>query len=226
MKKKRLLFVVCLIIAGLGLYLFMKPIRIVRSMDYPISNSYQDMIDQSEYVVYGYFTEFEYEWNMARDENDEPSKIFTTVGKVHDFQIEKVYKGNISKHTIKVNQGYSNTIYYDNTMPDTNDINKSTPKIIVKNELYIEPDLNKKCLLFLNYDKKYTLYYASVEPFIVTIENNGMHLNSNLIESSIKTTSYKDGLKRVEITTQYPVLQDFSNELSYNEFIELFNKIN
>ena len=221
MKNKKVLLVIVMIVCA-SIFCLTYPQKIVRSMDYPVVNSYQKMIEQSHYVVYGHFTGFNYEWNMIRDENDNPSSTFTSIGKVHNFEVEKIYKGNIKDVSIKVNQCYNDTVYYDNIMPDTSEINEGTPKVIVKDELYIEPSFTKSYLLFLDYDESYKLYYAAVEPFMVIVENDTMQLNSNLIDGNIKTSTYSNGIKSVKVETEYPQLYNFSDELTYSEFKQLF----
>lgn len=187
MKKKRLIIFLVVIFA-VGTFLYMKPTELTRVMDYPVVNSYQDMLSQSSYVVEGHFTGFNYEWNMSRDENDYPSDIYETVGKVYNFQVNTVHKGDISNKEINVNQCYSDTLYYDTVMPDTSEIDENTPKVIVEDELYIEPDLTKNVILFLDYDETYKVYYAAVEPFMVSVDDNSLIINSNLVEGSVKNS--------------------------------------
>lgn len=170
MKKKLKYIIPIVMVFGLCAYIFSRPKNIVIKYDLPIATSYHDLIEKSDIVVKGRFIGFNHEWNMARDKDNNPSDVFETIGKVDNFEITDIYKGIVKeKSIIEVNQRYSERIYYTNNdrMFDTSEINADTRRITALDQLYIEPDLTKEYILFLNYEKDYNNYYGSTQPFMV-----------------------------------------------------------
>lgn len=225
--KKLKYFIPILFVLFFAIYLLYKPQVIVSKFDLPIANSYTDLITQSEVVVKGHFTKFSHEWNMARDIDDNPSDIYETIGRVYNFEITHIYKGlakNVSN--IQVNQRYSETIYYTahNDIPDMADINKNTPKVIALDQTYIEPDLNKEYILFLNSEPTQHNYYGAVYPFMVSITNNELKLESQLMNTNgTIEKEYKVNSKNIIIRSEYGRINDFSNEMNFNQFENLFH---
>lgn len=223
--KKKIIIIFLLMVVVVCFFLFPQKINV--QYDIKAVDSYNDLIDSSDVVVRGRFKKLDHEWNMRRDENDNPSDIYETIGKVFDFEISQVYKGDIDEHSsIKVNKRYSETIYYtkDGTGIDSSEITKDTPKIIALDPLYVEPDFNKEYILCLSYEKDYQLYYGSFEPYMIVVEGNELQLVSNLFNTNgeFKNT-YKSGMKPVVITTHYNnTLKDFSKDLNLNEFEDIF----
>lgn len=224
-KKNKIYILFVLGIVVIGFVIFPKRINLGYSIK--AVSDYNEHIDSSDVVVRGRFTKLDHEWNMRRDENDNPSDIYETIGKVFDFEVSQVYKGDIDEHSsIKVNKRYSETIYYtkDGTEIDSSEITKDTPKIIALDPLYVEPDFNKEYILCLSYEKDYQLYYGLFEPYMMVVEGNELQLVSNLLNSNGEfKNSYKSGMKPVVITTHYNnTLKDFSKDLNLNEFEDIF----
>lgn len=221
MKKGKIVIMVVCSVIGIALIISVLPKKVGLSYDYPTASNYSELIENSSYVVKGYFLEFDHEWNMSRNMNNEPSEIFETIGRVYTFQVNESYKGHLLNNNILINQQYSETLYYEDIGKDTSQITSQHPKMIVYNELYIEPNTDKEYILFLDYDKENDLYYPSIEPFMVIKDQNHLIVQTHLSENNMKTVQKaRQGIKTIEVEIEHVALC-FEDSLNYDEFLRL-----
>lgn len=132
------------------------------SVDYPTAYDINNMIDNSSYIVKGNFTKYVDSWNMARNPENlkEEDTQVRIEGRLYEFVIEKELKGNLSKKDIiTINLPYSHMGNID--------------------ELYVEPTLNEKVILFLKYDSNFDYYYPAIEPYQFIEINDELKVKSN-----------------------------------------------
>ena len=218
MKKKIKYFIPIAILLGFVFYFYLRTEVIIVQYDLATAHSYDDLVEHSGIIVKGQFVRFSNEWNMARDVNNNPSDTYETIGKVYDFKITDVYKGEVKDNSIlKVNQAFSKTI-------DVSQFHDNTSQVKALEQLYIEPDLTKEYILFLEYNKEFDNYFGAIQPFMILVNNDQLQLESRLINTDgVFEKEYSIGLKRVIIQSRYNGIQDFSNELSLKQFEELFH---
>ncbi len=132
------------------------------NVDYPIAYDINNIIDNSSNIVRGHFTKYVDSWNMARNPDNlkEEDTNVRIEGRLYEFVIEKELKGNLSKKDIiTVNLPYSHDGIID--------------------ELYMEPMLDEKVILFLKYDVNFDFYYPAIEPFQFIEKDNELKVKSN-----------------------------------------------
>lgn len=233
MKKKITLFICIICILGIGVWCFNQfnnqVVKVGVSHDYLMVDTLDNANKNAQYIVKGYFTAYDKEWNMWRDDNDlskeHPSEKMT--GKIYNFKINDVFKGNVDKSDISVNFKYSTRLFFneDGLLHGTEILsNKDAEYIDYKDTAYIEPELNKEYILYLNYDKNFSLYYAAFQPYIIKVDQNQLSIQSNLVSSDTMTTNtYQAQSRKIEVQEEQEKAKDFVKGISLEEFI---NKIN
>ncbi|PAE15440.1 hypothetical protein CHH91_14085 [Virgibacillus sp. 7505] len=165
---------------------------LVISNDFDSTSSLNDMVESSDLVVVGKYTNFDSTWNMARDpENPEEESTEDYVeGKLYDFKVEQTLKGD-SQENIRINHLYSETYKVEMTSGDEvvspegillKEPSETTIHEVEKvDPLFIEPNIDDKYILFLNKGEDTGNYFASIEPFSILFnEDNVAELQSNL----------------------------------------------
>lgn len=136
------------------------------SNDAPSYRSLEDMTTDAEYIVTGTYTSFEKKWNMSRNPEDISQEAVNSYveGRIYNFHVDSVLKGDISNSEIRVNLRYGDQVTFD----DGN--------FFVTNPNYIEPELNQTYLLFLTKEQSpaFDGYYGTGNPFAIKLENNGI----------------------------------------------------
>lgn len=229
MKKRNLLIVsIFILLVSVGSFQFINHSNkslatnvdetIVNSADFPLTEDFSEMVNQSELVVIGQYEKFDSTWNMARDINDisKPDSNHYIEGRIYKFKVDKVLQGLTEDDSIDVNLRYSEDIEY--LMEDGKAINLEN-----KNPLFIEPEIGKKYMLFL---KKGTYYYGALEPFQIQIdENNKAILKSNLI--NVKPENLKNiqkvGDKEIEIVNEAHEIRDTISGKDIGELLDIIN---
>lgn len=162
--------------------------------DYPVAVSLEEMTEQAELVVLGWYTNFDSKWNMARNpqniSEEDPDNYVE--GWLYDFEINDVLKGTVESSSILVNHRYSQQV----TNKGSNAVIDGEGRIVqaateenprtftVHEPMFIEPELNCEYMLFLLKDNHFGNYYAAVEPFSIKIDNGIPALQSNLINNT------------------------------------------
>lgn len=144
-------------------------IQIMDSSDEELPNHLNEIIEFSDVIVKGSFTEFVKPTNMIRSANDptvESDELYTE-GQIYTFQIEKTYKGEVEV-SIKT------AITYADQMAAIDDQGERIEEVMVESLDYEELDLNKNYILFL-VDSGFIeegLYTPASGAYIIEIEND------------------------------------------------------
>ena len=137
---------------------------ITLSYDYPVANDLSQMMNEAELIVIGSYASLESTWNMARDMDDitkEDSQNYVE-GRLYNFNIQEVIKGNVNTESILVNHRYFETV---KTVKNNAKINgeglilkeateSSEFKFDVYDPLFIEPNSKSTYMLFLLKDRR------------------------------------------------------------------------
>lgn len=145
-------------------------------VDYPTADNIDSIISESDYIVIGYFSEYNTTWNMARnpDNIQEEDSTMKVEGKVFKFVINKQLKGDSEERSaILVNLPYNHDGIVD--------------------QIFMEPTLNEKVILFLKYDKNFDYYYPALEPFQFMLLNDELKVKTNI--QRIKKSFDEDKIK-------------------------------
>ncbi|WP_312855449.1 matrixin family metalloprotease [Litoribacterium kuwaitense] len=173
------------------------------SYDFPVTDELKDMVSESDVIVIGKYQEGYEKWNMLRELEDihkESSEGFVE-GRLFDFKINKIIKGDLTEDSIVINHRVSETINVDIS-------EKAEGKVTFPDPKFVNPETNETYLLFLKQNKELKNYYGAIEPFSVTIDdNNSVLLQSNLIDEK-------------EISQSIKVTEDFMAHSNAEEFIE------
>ncbi len=188
--------------------------------DYATAASLESMVQQSEYIVVGRYTAYDSSYNMARStENaDEEDPERYVEGRLYHFQVEEVLKGELEPGDILVNLRYSETM----TVTESNAVKDETGLIIqpatqertisfvVYDPLYLEPELEQTCILFLDRIDRTGNFSRAMEPFWIVEEDGAAELRSNLIGSSelTQTATLEDG-RTITVDYACASLDDF-----------------
>lgn len=162
--------------------------------DYPITDSLDTMSEAAELIVVGKYTGLNSTWNMARDPNNISQEDTSNYveGKLYDFTIDKVVKGNVDTNGILINHRYSEIMRHIESNAvideDGNIIQKATKEneffFTVHDPFFIEPEIGETYILFLSKDQNFNNYYGCIEPFAIKIKNGAAELQSNLINTT------------------------------------------
>ena len=167
MKKRAVVFLIVLcIVVGIAIAVF--PKKKANSHDYPVGANLKEISVAADYIVEGKFTEYLGSWNMARDLSDssKESKDEYVEGKRFNFEVSIVYKGDLTRQNIVVNQTYQN------------DFNGK----LEIDENYVEVDLDHNYIVFLYYDPQFDSYYGCIEPWLFKVDDGKIYMQSHLTE--------------------------------------------
>lgn len=181
--------------------------------DYPTSSNFESVIEEADLIVTGNYQEIDSKWNMARDPNnpDLEDEEYFTEGIIYNFSIDEVlYQSkDFNESSILVNLRHFERI---NVTLD----NGKVETIDYVDPFFIEPDINKKYVLFLQYNPQFDHYYAASEPFQFIVDNNELSAKSNLFKENKSNIS-----KYNNIIVKGPTLDNISDEFSGTEVDEL-----
>jgi hypothetical protein len=196
--------------------------------DYPVANGLSEMVNSAELIVVGKYMGFESSWNMARNPgniSEEDSERYVE-GHLYFFKIDEILKGNAEYDEILVNHKYSESIQATESNAVINEqgiiISEATETNEISftfiDKLYIEPEIGATYVLFLKYDEDFDDYYGAAEPFIIKIDNDIAHLQSNLVDSEgeIEQEAIIDGTDRTITVSQYS--DHIDDQLSGTDF--------
>ena len=233
MKKKLVLFICFICIVGVGIYIFnhfngqLLSVKVFN--DYMIADNLEVANENAEYVIKGQFTSYDRNWNMHRDDSDllqeHPYEKIT--GKIYSFKVTDILKGDADETSISVNLKYSTRLFFnDSGLLHGQEIldSENVEYIDYKESVYVEPELNKDYILYLNYDKNFSLYYAAFQPYIIKVDQNQLSVQSNLINSdTVALKTYQTKSRKIEIQEDFEKVDDFVKNISLEEFVNKFN---
>lgn len=228
--KKRIVLSICLIcIIGVGIYFFHylnnQLLRVGLSNDYVLVDTLEEANDSAKYIIKGQFKSYENEWNMHRDDHDilkeHPYEKIT--GRIYSFHIDDVLKGDINEQNVSVNFMYSTRLFFNSEgLLHGKDIvnSKNVEYIDYREKTYVEPELNKDYILYLNYDEDFSLYYAAFQPYMIKIEQNHLSIQSQLMVSDvIDVNTYQTKSRKIEVREEFEKVNDFVKDITLEEFI-------
>jgi hypothetical protein len=177
--------------------------------DYPTANELSEMVNNADFIFVGEYTGLNSTWNMARNpENiDAEDNDYYVEGHLYDFAIGEILKGYSDEDVILVNHKYSEQIKLTESNAIVNEqgiiVSEATETEDVTftyvDNLYIEPEIGAKYMLFLLKDINFGNYYGAIEPFIVKIVGDTVFVQSNLLNGN-ETASQEiniDGTSRI-----------------------------
>ena len=200
--------------------------------DYPVATSLEDMQRASTYILVGHFNG-EYEtWNMARNpenlsEEDEKNRV---EGRLYQFEVEEVLRGDVTEETVAVNLTYSKaieSIVSNAEIDEEGNITKEateskTYNYTVQDPLFIEPSTSDTYILFLLKNSQQNNFYGAIEPFRIRLEGDKAVLETNLTsgKAAQETVTMEDGQVFV-VNMDVPAIEDFIK----NETAETIKKL-
>lgn len=199
--------------------------------DYATADSLEALVNQAEYIVAGRYIAFDSSWNMARDAQNpaEDDADSYTEGRLYRFQVDRVIAGDLAPGEILVNLRYGQTL----TVQESNAVTDETGRVTreatqrrtlslsVLDPLYIEPQLGKPYLLFLNRGARTGNYFGAAEPFAILSDDGQARLQSNLLSQTVFSEQVAlDGGRSIEVTTHVPALADFVGESDFDDVLE------
>ncbi|MEG0366735.1 MAG: hypothetical protein RR585_07855 [Coprobacillus sp.] len=230
MKKKSVLFICFIGVFALGMYCFNQHknqlLKVEISNDYMVADTLNSANNNATYIVKGQFTSYDREWNMHRDDNDltkeHPYEKIT--GKIYTFKINDVFKGDVDGSDISINLKYSTRLFFneDGLLHGEEISNKKNVEHIdYKETVYTEPELNQEYILYLNYDKNFSLYYAAFQPYMIKVDQNQLSIQSRFInDDTIAVNTYQTKNRKIEVKETLEVVNDFVKDISLKEFID------
>ena len=203
--------------------------------DYPVVTSLEDMRKVSTYILVGHFNG-EYEtWNMARNpenlsEEDEKNRV---EGRLYQFEVEKVLRGDVTEKTVDVNFTYSKaveSIVSNAEIDEEGNITKEateskTYNYTVQDPLFIEPSTTDTYILFLLKNSQQNNYYGAIEPFRIRLEGDKAVLETNLTsgKTAQETVTMEDGQVFV-VNMDVPTIEDFISGQNAEEIMDLLTR--
>lgn len=208
------------ILVNLGLNYF-HPRTLHISNDAPSYNILESMTMDAEYIVTGTYTSFEGKWNMSRNPDDirQEANDSYVEGRLYNFQIESVLKGDLSESNIRVNLRCKDQVSFDGD------------SFFVTNPNYIEPELNQTYLLFLTKEQSpaFDGYYGTGTPFAIKLDDTGnARLEMNQIPDSGKIVQEAEtsaGARVIIETDLEEPLKDFISGMSGDEVLKQLQNI-
>jgi hypothetical protein len=167
------------------------------SHDFKTTSDLSNMVEQSDVVVLGSYNSFDSSWNMARNPDDlnKEATDHHIEGRLYNFTVDEVLKGDLHTKDIRVNHRYSETIEYEETSGDEvvspegilikEPSEVTTHNLENKDPSFIEPEYNKQYIVFLkkSFNPENNIYLRAIEPYLISIDANEVAtLKSNLIE--------------------------------------------
>lgn len=186
------------------------------SNDAPSYRSLEDMTTDAEYIVTGTYTSFDGKWNMSRNPEDISQEAVDSYveGRIYNFHVESVLKGELSDSQIRVNLRYGDQVTFEGD------------SFFVTNPNYIEPELNQTYLLFLKKEQSpaFDGYYGTGSPFAIKLENNGIaKLEINQVPDNGKIISEEETSEGERIIIERDIeepLEDFVSGMSGDDVLK------
>lgn len=243
LRRKNVVFLVFLLAVGLLAIIYSnsfkdnssKDVEVVVSHDLNVLGGLSDMVNNSDFIVLGSYTSFDTTWNMASNPNDpkNESNDKYVEGKLYNFKIDEVLKGDIKEDTIKINHRHSEIVDVEVTSGDEvisqeGILIKPASKLKVHKvnnnyPLFIEPEFEGKYIVFLKKDQIDNIYLRPGEPYIIKVdENNIVSLQSKLINPEPNSFITKnEGEKNITIINEYDTnLIDNISGMNLNQILE------
>lgn len=221
---KKLIGVICgIIVVCIGIYVVTSPKTITLDFDpdYYTPEDLEDANENADYIIRGNFTSYEKDWNMLRDDHDLSleNEYGVITGKIYQFHISEVFKGNIESNNVSINLQYSTRLYFN----DDGQLNydelkgiKNVQYIDYIEAIYIEPDFAQDYILYVNYDEYFDLYYAAFYPFMVEINDDQLKFVQTDLSDHISEYHVDD--VEVIVNEEYNEEIYFINSMSLTEF--------
>lgn len=212
-----------------------KVTNLIQSYDFPVANGLEEMANAADVIVVGEYIGFDSTWNMARNPGnplEEDPKDYVE-GRLYNFQVDKILKGNGLDDNIKVNHRYAENLTIVDSDAQVNSEGIVTKEATESKEinfkkfdsLFIEPENGSKYILFLKENKELNNYYGAIEPFSIKFDTNDVAaLQSNLIDLKTKEfTSEIEVEKGRFVNITEPIdstIKDTISKESYNDLVK------
>lgn len=144
------------------------------SMDLPTATSVADMEQAADLIVVGRYTEELPSYNKSRDPAD-PSKENTStpiIGRIFQFEVSQVIKGNLESRTIQVSIPWSTTREYKPSVRQLG-MGEAPISYTYQDPRFVLPQYDTDYLLFLDYSTVSGHHYGAVEPWSVICRSDG-----------------------------------------------------
>lgn len=208
---------------------------------YPTASELREMVKTAELVILGEYESYEHSWNMLRDPEDihEEDEENYVEGHIYNFKVDEIIKGEVASELIEVNIRYSQTVEVEESnevVSPEGVIEKEETEVVIHeieviDPLYIEPELNKKYIVFLSKDADFNNYYGAIEPFSIVFDENGVaELKSNLLDGEhgelVSTTSHVVGDEKITVSAQVEgeIIDRITGE-SLEDLVDLIKEI-
>jgi len=223
---------------------------IMTSSDFPYRQNLSAMITGAEYIVVGSFQEFVTSFNNARErfEIELPSAEHHHEGRVYQFRVDAVLKGDLVEDIIHINlphfrlrQGSINNAVISSTGSLLQEATEFDPySVEILNPRFMEPVIGETIILFLNYNplaRDYVdlaaypqingLFRPSGEPYVIILNADGyVQLKSNLLnpEKAQPQIFESEGGRTIIVHSDISdiVLEDTISGLSLGELLSAF----
>lgn len=214
-----------------------KNVEVVLTHDLNVLGELSDMVTNSDYIVLGSYTSFDSTWNMASNPHnpmDESNDKYVE-GKLFNFKIEEVLKGNIRDEVIKINHRHSEIVDLEITSGDEvispeGLLIKSPSKITVHKvnnnyPLFIEPEFGGRYIVFLKKDQFDEIYLRPGEPYLIKVnKNDTVALQSKLLSPDLSSFITENrGEKNITIINEFSTTID--DKVSGMDLIQVLEKI-
>ncbi|WP_368645444.1 hypothetical protein AB4027_11455 [Alkalibacterium putridalgicola] len=211
-------------------------------LDYPTTSELKEMVETADLVAIGDYENFDRSWNMSRDLEDiyKEDEDRYVEGRIYNFKVDEIIKGHVDSELIEINMRYSEIIEFEESnsvVSPEGIIEKEATEVTIHeieviDPLYIEPELNRKYLVFLSKDDDFNNYYGSIEPFSIVFDENGTaELKSNLLDGEhgelTSTTNHTIGGEDiiVEAHVEGEIDDNITGE-SIEDLVDLIEDIN
>lgn len=211
-------------------------------LDYPTTSELKEMVETADLVIIGYYENFDRTWNMSRNSEDihKEDEDNYVEGRIYNFNINEIIKGHVDSELIEINMRFSETVEFEESnavVSPEGIIEKEATEVTIHeieviDPLFIEPELNRKYLVFLSKDADFNNYYGAIEPFSIVFDENGVaELKSNLLDGEhgelISTTNHTIGGKKITVDAHVEgEIDDNITGESIEELVDLIEDIN
>lgn len=155
---------------------------VILSKDFPSTSDLSRMVDESDIVVVGEYTNESTQWNMSRNPInllEEDTENYTK-GILFRFNVSEGIKGDNESKEIIVNHRAAEIIKIEasDEVIDANGVilkeatNVETYEIENEDPLFMKPIVGRKYMLFLKKDNLFKHYYGAIEPFSIIFDEN------------------------------------------------------
>lgn len=167
------------------------------------ADNLDQMVEAADLIVVGQYKGLYSTVNMIRGNQNETKESTEEYlgGKVYNFHINRILKGNVEDDTIHIVHRYSNKFDIEETLGHENkEVEEADPT-------YIKPSIGKTYIAFINHPEVEDFYGQSLEPYLIKVDDEEQVEIKSHIEDDLEFDDTISGKTLFELETEIEALQ-------------------